>query len=207
MNVSPLPIIVLLLTLNGCASQAPLPDDSYFRLDAATPASRVFAKPPINGLLMVEELQANALRGERALLYSEDPGHRQLQRDHYHYWVDPPPRLIQNHLVQRLRAVGLARLVLRYDIDIGADTIVSGRVERFEQLIDGEHARVIVALELQLRHPGETQPRLAANYTEEVSVTDASPDAAITGFEQALNRIIDRFVGDIIENNRPSHGR
>ena len=216
-----IPIIILLaLTLGGCAaSQAPLPDDNYYRLAALIPATNAggspgvntglnpAAKPPINGLLMVEELDSDALHGERALLYSDDPGHRQLRRDHYNYWSDAPPRLIQGILVARLRAAGLARQTLHYSSDIQADTLLSGRVQRFEQLIDGERARVIVAVELQLLDSGAPQPRRLTDYREEVILTDTSTAAAIGGFEQALNHIIDRFISDILADHGSINGR
>jgi hypothetical protein len=109
--------------------------------------------------------------------------------------------------VQRLRTTGLARQTLHYDIDLRADAIISGRVERFEQLIDGSDARVVVALTLQLRRPGDDQPRLVRDYTEEVKLADTSPRVAITGIEQALIRIIDRFLDDIIDNLEPSRDR
>jgi ABC-type uncharacterized transport system auxiliary subunit len=201
----PVTIIVLLLALGGCAaSQAPLPDDHYFRLVADAPPPRGLAEPRINGLLMVEELHADALHNERALLYSEDPGHRTIRRDHYNYWSDPPPRTIQSFLVQRLRTTGLARQTLHYDIDLRADAIISGRVERFEQLIDGAEARVVVALTLQWRRPDANQPRLLRDYTEEVKLADTSPRVAISGIEQALSRIIDRFLDELIDNPGPS---
>jgi len=194
------------LGLGGCASQAPLPDDNYYRIAALIPAATsdidLAAKPPINGLLMVEELDSDALHGERALLYSADPKHRQLRQDHYNYWSDAPPRLIQSLLVERLRAAGLARQTVRYSSELLADTVLSGRVQRFEQLIDGEQARVIVAVELQLLAPGATRPEQLSDYREELDLTDTSTAAAVSGFEQALNRIIDRFIRDIVADSR-----
>jgi ABC-type uncharacterized transport system auxiliary subunit len=156
---------------------------------------------------MVEELDSDALHGERALLYSEDPQHRQLRQDHYNYWSDAPPRLIQGILVARLRAAGLARQTLRYNSNIRANTVLSGRVQRFEQLIDRDRARVIVAVELQLLDAGAPQARRLTDYREEVLLTDTSTAAAIGGFEQALNHIIDRFIDDIVTDSRPSHRR
>jgi len=212
MNRLRLPTTLLILILGGCAtSQAPLPDDNYYRIAALVPAAKPDisspAKPPIDGLLMVAELDSDALHGERALLYSDDPAHRQLRQDHYNYWSDAPPSLIQSLLVERLRTAGLAQQTLRYNTDLQADTLLSGRVRRFEQLIDGEQARGIVTVELQLLDTGADRPRRLTDYTEEVVLADTSTASAVAGFEQALNRIIDRFIDDIVADSRQSRRR
>lgn len=184
------------LALSGCAAtQAPVPDQNYFRL-AAESSPPAVVKPLLDGLLMVEELRSDGVHSERALLYSEDRGHRKINQYHYDFWSDPPTRLIQSYLVKRLRAAGVATQVTRYDINGNAAAFVGGRIERFEQLIDDNTARAIVALELQLSYPGDGRPRLLKEYLAEVPLAGTSPEAVIVGIEQALNRIIDQFLID-----------
>ena len=189
-------ICLVAVLLAGCAApQAPIPDQTYFRL-APEAQSGTRAAMLVDGLLMVEELRADGLHGERALLYSEDAKHRQLRQYHYEHWVDPPTRLIQTYLVQRLRAAGAAPQVMRYNISDKGDAFLGGRVERFEQLIEGQQARVIVDLELRLSYPGEAHPRLLRDYRTEVTLAGTSPEATIAGFETALNRIVGEFLSD-----------
>jgi len=197
MKPSPrLPLIALsALLLTACAApQAPLPDQNWFRLAAdgvTQPGPELVA-----GLLMVEEPRSDGLHAERALSYSDDPGHRRINQYHYDYWADPPTRLVQSYLVKRLRAAGVASEVMHYDINQRADATIGGRVERFTQLIDAEHSQVVVELELQLNYPDESRPRLLRDYSAQVSVTGSTPEATITGYEQALNDIIARFLND-----------
>jgi len=187
--------IALAVLLGACAApQAPLPDENYYRLAPGTTAPRAAALT--NGLLMVEEPRSDGLLAERALLFSDDPGHRRTNQYHYDYWSDPATRVVQSYLVKQLRGSGVADQVMRYDINVTGDAFIGSRLERFSQLIDGDHTRVVVALELRLSYPGEQQPRLLRDYSAEVNVASSTPEDAIPGYEQALDTIIRQFLND-----------
>ena len=188
--------LTLITLLTSCAApQAPVPQENYFRLVAhGSGASGDQRLTP--GLLMVEELHSDGIHAERALIYSDDADHRRLNLYNYEFWSDPPARLIQSYLVQRLRHAGAATQVMRYDINSDAAAYVGGRLERFVQLIDAEQARVEVAVELRLSIAGERQPRLLRTYSAEVNVSGTGAEQTITGYEQALNQIINEFVAD-----------
>ena len=192
--------LLLITLLSACVTQqAPVPQENYFRLDATVSqhnSADATAPRLANGLLMVEELRSDGVHAERALIYSDDPSHHKLNLYNYDFWSDPPTRLIQSYLVQRLRAAAVAPLVMRYDINDNAQAYVGGQLERMVQLIDGEQARVVVAIELRLSLAGEQQPRLLQRYSAEIPVRGTAPADTIAGYEQALNRIITHFIAD-----------
>lgn len=194
--------LLLIAMLSACvAQQAPVPQENYFRLEAnvangASGANSDKAARLTDGLLMVEELRADSVHAERALIYSDDKAHRKLKLYNYDFWSDPPTRLIQGYLVQRLRAASVASQVMRYDINDSADLYLGGRVERFAQLINGNQASVEVELELRLSVAGERRPLLLQSYAATVAIRGTDPADTVAGYEQALNRIIARFLAD-----------
>ena len=192
-----LPTIILALLLGACAApQPPLPEQNWFQLEPHSPASTA-GKPLFDGLLMIEEPRSDTLHAERALIYSDDPAHRRLNQYHYDYWADPPTRLLQSFLVRRLRAAAVAPQVMRYDINIHADAFISGRLQRLVQLNETGQTRVVVELELRMSYAGEHRPRLLRDYRAEVSVNGNGPEDSISGYEQAIDDIIDRFLRDL----------
>ena len=187
--------LLLVVFLSACiAQQAPVPQENYFRLVAS--GDGIGGERLTDGLLMVEELHSDGVHAERALIYSDDSAHRKLNLYNYDFWSDPPTRLIQGYLVQRLRAAGAASQVMRYDINDNADLYVGGRLERFAQLIDGEQARVAVDIELRLSAAGERRPRLLQSYSAEVAISGTDPADTVAGYEQALSQISAQFIAD-----------
>lgn len=188
--------LLLVVLLSACVAQlAPVPQENYYRLNASAAASDAGARLT-DGLLMVEELRSDGVHAERALIYSDDNAHRRLNLYNYDFWSDPPTRLVQGYLVQRLRAAGAAAQVMRYTINDNADLYIGGRLERFAELIDGKQARVEVQIELRLSIAGERRPRLLRSYHAEVAINGTDPADTVAGYEQALNQISTQFIAD-----------
>jgi ABC-type uncharacterized transport system auxiliary subunit len=180
--------------LAGCASQAPLPEESYYRLQWPQIAP---GTPAVDGrLLLVMRPRTDGLYAERALLYSEDPAHRVLQRYHYHLWLDTPPSLVQDYLIAALRAQRLTGMVADYDPGLDGDFLLASKLQRFEQLVGSDGAEVVVSLELKLERADHGRPLLLREYTETVRAASSAPNDAVAAFEQALQAIVERFVGD-----------
>jgi ABC-type uncharacterized transport system auxiliary subunit len=183
------------LGLGGCVAAPPVPDESFYRLQTPEIATGV----PVNTVLAVEELRSDGIHGERALLHSTDAGHRVLQQYHYHFWADPPPRLLCDYLVALLRSARVARVVERYDPAEVPDYVIRGKIWRFEQLVDGDAAQVVVKLELQVDRFDGRRPLLLREYEATAAAATPAPTDAALAFEQALGKIASRFVADLRE--------
>ncbi len=185
---------LLLALLGGCAGPVPVPEDRFYRLATPVPA-RHLSKPITAKPLIVRPLEAEGLYAERAVIYSEDPGHRVLRQYHYHFWLEAPGRLLQDYVAAYLRAAGLAPQVSAEYSSSAADYVVSGRVLRFERLLDGDQARVVVALRLSLRPAEGEGPLLVREYRAEVPAAEEL-STSVPAFERALDSILAKFVQD-----------
>jgi len=192
--------LLLSLVLTACMVQPPVPEDRFYRLAEARPGVSLEVAA-LDGVLAVQAFAADGLHSERAMLYSTDPGQRRLQQYHYQFWLDAPPLLVQDYLAEYFRKAGIAgRVIEGYSSSSGAFHL-SGRLKRFEQLLDGGRARVIAVLELRLERPGAPEPLLDKEYLREIFFTTGSVIDAVRGLEQALDGIAEEFIADVRQVN------
>ncbi|RRQ20957.1 ABC-type transport auxiliary lipoprotein family protein [Thiohalobacter thiocyanaticus] len=182
--------LVMALLAGGCAGPAAVPEDSYYRLARAEPASRL-NRPLLTGGLVVAVVETPALYQDRAIVYRTAEQPLQLRRHHYHYWSESPPRLLQAYLVDYLTATGLADRVLEEDYAGAARYRLHTRLERFDQIRGAQGAGVEVALAFEL-HDRDTGERLAVSElsrTLSVDTGDASMHTTVELFHSALEQM------------------
>ena len=191
-----IPLLSLLaLPLGGCPGSAPpVPRDHFYRVIVPAPARS--AIPSLPGVLSVAPLEADGLLRERALIFSATGQSQEMQQHDYHYWIDPPPRMLQNQLIDFMRSSGIAATVVAPDLRIEADYNMSGRIKRLERLLGGGPPRVVAELELALVENASNHLILVRSYTAEVPSADESVAASIAALNVALARIFESFLGD-----------
>jgi ABC-type uncharacterized transport system auxiliary subunit len=141
--------VLLSLILGGCASTASIPEDRFYRLDPVHPR-QVLSRPVLTGGLAVDYVQADPLRSGRAVLYSDTRQPLQLQRYHYEFWIDQPPRMVRQALTSYLREAGVADQVVEFDTRTGSTYRLGVRLLKFEQILDQGSAGVELAIQVSL---------------------------------------------------------
>jgi len=186
--------MVLVLLLCGCGTVTPLPQDVFLRLDVTAPTKTV-AKPWTTGALRVAPLVASGLHKERQLAYTRDQGNS-LQQSHHQLWVDSPEKLLQYEVARYLRQARVATEV-GTDYAARAALVVSGRVLRFEQVIDRAASGMSATVELALRHGKADEWVLAKEYAAFEPLAESTPTAAAQAMSRALATICAAFVADV----------
>lgn len=188
--------IAAAMLLSACASGPGIPETTYFRLppraDAAPLPAPLFDTP-----VVVETFLADGLHSDQALLYALDPEGGQLRAYHYQLWVDPPVRMLQRRLMNTLRRVQAAPLVVDRLPPQTAAVRVSGRIERFERIPAGDGWRVSVALGMRADAAGREGPLLVRRYREDVAVSGNTVADSVQAIGAALDRIFAAFVADL----------
>jgi ABC-type uncharacterized transport system auxiliary subunit len=141
--------LLLTLALGGCAATATVPEDRFFRVNPVHPR-HVLSQPALTGGLAVDYMQADPLRSGRAVLYSDSRQPLQLQRYHYEFWVDQPPRMVHQALTSYLRETGVADNVVDGDSRAESGYRLGTRLLKFEQVLDQGSTGVEVAIEATL---------------------------------------------------------
>lgn len=177
----------------GCAGSPP-PADTFYRLAVAAPAPR--AVPLLPGTVEVDRPQASdALRGRAlAVVHADRPG--VLRHANYDYWVDAPPTLLQEALIERLRAGAVADRVSAPGRQDDAAWIVSGRIDRFERIVGGGDGAA-VAVELSLLHRADRRVVVSERYEATRGAHDGSVESAVEALGVAVAEVVDAFLADV----------
>lgn len=186
-----LPLLAVLVS--ACARQPPVPADHFYRLPA--PNVHALSRPLTKGVILVSPFQTDGLHNERAMIYTKDAHAITLRRYHYSYWLDAPPRLVQDYLVAYLRAAKAASLVVT-DSGVRSALTFSGRIVRLDQQLRGKSSRALIELELRVDGSRSARPLLLKDYRADVPASDGSMEALVLAFHKGLDQIFGRFLTD-----------
>ncbi len=180
--------------LGGCLGKVPaIPEDHYYRLPMPAPQP---AASRMAGTVAVALPRADGLHSERAVLYSRKDRPLEILRHHYFFWAESPPRLIQDHLIEYLRAAQAADAVIRTQTGDDAKLRIESRLMRFERLVGASPNQVLVELELSLRRNDDTSSRQHV-YRARAPVADDTVYASVQAFGKALDSIYAKFLHDL----------
>ena len=178
-------ILALSLWLGACGSVPPAPVDRFYRL--------LPVMVPASGKALPVTLQpflGESLYAERPVVYAQTANPRQLRQYHYHLWLYPPARIIQENLV-----ASMGGAILDFSGREKAVAALEGRVIAFERVTDGASSRAVATLELHLVAEGKVLA--GRRYQAEQRAGDESMDSFVAAMEQALARIYAEFLEDV----------
>lgn len=188
--------IVIPVWLSGCAaSQAPVPEDKYYRLQAVA-ASAPLAAPIFNGTLEIERFSADGLTAGRPIVYVEETGPNQLQEYHYHFWTQPPTIMLRDELVTYLRAVNIAGNVVIPEMRLAPDYVMAGRIRKLEQIKTTSESAAI-ELEISVRQPGNGQLLFLKSYRHETPQAASGVAGAVRALNEGWNQILAELLEDL----------
>lgn len=184
-------LIPFLFILTSCVKQPPLPTDHYYRLPTL---QGINTDEEIINSISVITFQADGLYRERAILYSENE--IEIKQYHYHHWVDSLNRLLQEHLVERLRLSGMSKVVLT-EFEGNSSLIIKGKIKAFEQRKSGNKNSAFISIEFRADKNNEGQPILFKQYTQVVDSEESSMTSVVNAFGVAVNNIYESFYNDL----------
>ena len=180
--------------MNGGCTSGPAPKDNFYRFELPEPQNH-FDPPLLNGTLLVTRPWADALIGERHLLYRENSGTSQIHRYVYHRWVDSPTMMLQREIARYLRASRMADAVVTPELRTEVDYLLSCRIAKLERVLNGA-PRVLMELELSITRMTDRHAVLLETYREEQQASDKGVAASIVTYNQVLAKILERFLAD-----------
>ena len=136
--------LIALLALGGCAG-IKYPD--YYTLNIPSPVSASRGAAPISGTVMVQEFRAPAYLRQEPIVYRPEP--EQISFYNYHHWAEDPRKTVTAALVRELRQT--FKSAEMYDGRGGADFLLTGSLDRLEELDNGRSVSVDVGISATLR--------------------------------------------------------
>jgi ABC-type uncharacterized transport system auxiliary subunit len=175
--------------LVGCAGNIKYP--SYYTLNLPAPPD-----PPtpegVRTSVAIREFRSPAYLRQGAIVYKTSP--EQIGFYNYHRWAVDPRDFVTNAVADRLRASGTFAQVKLYDGRPGIDYILSGRLEKLEELDYEGGVKVEVAISAQMTKlaTGETVWRNDA--TEIGTVAQRNVPAVVAEMNRTMERTIERLL-------------
>ena len=148
-------------------------------------------------MLAIGTIENAGIYNERAVLYSESAQQTKLQRYHYHFWADAPPRLIQDHLAVYLRKANAANTVVNDRGEVDWNYLLAGKLRRFERVMNGNDSRVAVEMEFRLMHRHSRKALLVKDYVTDIEVSGETVNDAVEAITKALDTIYAQLLSDM----------
>jgi ABC-type uncharacterized transport system auxiliary subunit len=134
-----------LAVLTGCAGR--VGRTNYYTLNLPAPPDPP-AADNANTTVVIREFRAPAYLRQGAIVYKPSP--EQIGFYAYHRWAVDPCDFVTDSIIDRLGATGTFSHVKRYDGQPDADYLVSGRLEKLEEIDYEGGVKVEVAVSAQM---------------------------------------------------------
>ena len=184
---------VLAGLLSACGGAPVVPDDQFYRLQAANPA---VGKKLFPGTLEVDRFIADGLTAGRPIVYSEAGKSYQVKEFHYHFWTQPPTVMLRDELVTYLRRAKISDAVVTPEMRIPSDYVVTGKIKRLEKII-GAQPKALLEIELSLRKASGAKLIFLDTYRMETASAGKGVDDAVASLNKSLSAIYGKFLADL----------
>ena len=188
-RVSAVVMFLVLSTLMGCAGKIRYP--SYYTLNLPSPPD----PPPqetARAVVAVREFRSPAYLRQGSLVYRRSP--EEVGFYNYHRWAVDPREFVANAIKEHLQASGDFAQVRNYDGHSDVDYVLTGRLERLEEVDYEGGIKVAVAISAQMT----SRASGATVWTNEVSETGTVERRDMPAIVSEMNRTLDRAIEKLL---------
>jgi ABC-type uncharacterized transport system auxiliary subunit len=184
--LNPMILIAVFAGLSGCAGKIRYP--SYYVLDLTSPPRADAKTRPILGAVSVREFNAPTYLRSGPIVYRPSPG--QLDFYNYHRWALDPRSAITSAVIREIEARGLFQSVSLLDGRANLDYLLTGTLDRLEEVDRDSDVFIEVTLSAQL-----TDLRSGEVVWRDVSSKSARlDDHSMRGIVAEMSRAVDDAV-------------
>ena len=178
-----------LTILTGCAGRTRYP--SYYTLNLPAPPDPPAAENA-KATVAIREFTAPAYLRRGAIVFKTSP--ESIGFYAYHRWAVDPCELVSDSMRDRLSATGLFAQVKRYDGRPDAEYIVSGRLEKLEEIDYEGGVKVVVAISAQMIRLDTG----ATVWTKAVSKVGNVEKRDVAAVVSAMSDTMDRAIQELL---------
>ncbi len=181
--------VMALIALAGCGGAVKYP--TYYALHIPPPPDPP-AQEGVRASLAVREFRSPAYLHQGAIVYKTSP--EQIGFYNYHRWAADPREVVTNAVTDRLRASGNFTQVKPYDGRSDVDYVLSGRIERLEEVDYEGGVKVEVAISAQMTNL-TTGATVWTNTVDEIgTVGQRDVPAVVSEMNRTMERAIEKLL-------------
>jgi ABC-type uncharacterized transport system auxiliary subunit len=182
-------VLAALMILVGCGGAVKYPN--YYTLHVPPPPDPP-AQEGVRTSLAVREFRSPTYLRQGAIVYKTSP--EQIGFYNYHRWAVDPREFVTNAVTERLRASGNFAQVKLYDGRSDIDYVLSGRLDKLEEVDYGGAVKVEVAISAQLTNL-ETGATVWTNEVSEVgTVAQRDVPTVVAEMNATMGRAIEKLL-------------
>jgi ABC-type uncharacterized transport system auxiliary subunit len=164
---------------------------NYYTLHVPPPPDPP-APESVRASLAVREFRSPTYLHQGAIVYKTSP--EQIGFYNYHRWAVDPREVVTNAVTERLRASGNFKQVKPYDGRSDVDYVLSGRIEKLEEVDYGGGIKVEVAITAQMTNL-TTGAAVWTNTVDEIGTVDQRDVPAVVS---EMNRTMERAIEKLL---------
>ena len=181
--------LVALVILTGCAGR--VRHASYYTLNPPAPPDPPAAENA-HATVAIRQFRAPTYLRQGAIVYRTSP--EQIDFYAYHRWAMDPRDFVTHSIIERLRASGAFARVQSYDGSRDVDYVLSGRLEKLEELDYQGGVKVQVALSAEMTSI-TTGATVWSNAVSEIGdVNKHDVPAVVSEMNRTMQRAIEKLV-------------
>ena len=178
-----------LIILAGCSSKMRYP--SYYTLNLPAPPDPP-AADDAKATVAIREFSAPAYLRRGTIVFKTSP--ESVGFYTYQRWAVDPCDFVTDSMRDRLSAAGLFAHVKRYDGRPDADYLVSGRLEKLEEIDYDDGVKVVVAISAQMTR-FDTGATVWSKAVSKVGIVDKRNVPAVVS---AMSNTMDRAMQELL---------
>ncbi len=184
-------ILALLPALAGCGGVRPT---RYYTLNLPAPPDPP-AADTVRTSIAVREFQSPVYLRQGAIVYRKSP--EEIGFYEYHRWAADPRVLATNSVIDHLRASGNYSLVSMYDGHSDIDYVLTGKLEKLEEVDYQAGVKVEVAMSAQITRVA-TGATVWSNAVSEVgTVSQRDVPGVVSQMNQTMELAINKLLASI----------
>jgi ABC-type uncharacterized transport system auxiliary subunit len=182
-------VMAVLIGLAGCGGAVKYPN--YYALHVPPPPDPP-AQEGVRTSLAIREFRSPAYLRQGPIVYKTSA--EQIGFYEYHRWAVDPREFVTSAVADRLRVSGNFAEVKTYDGRPGIDYILSGRLEKLEEIDYEGGVKVEVAISAQMISVATGAPV----WTNSVSEVGTVGQRSVPGIVAEMNRTMERAIEKLL---------
>jgi len=183
-------VLLAAAVASSCGSSRPM---KYYTLEVA-PAPEQSSAPKFPVTLLVARVAASHLYRDDHLVYGMSS--EELETYEYQRWAEPPVEMIQDSLIESLRATDDFRSVSAVASNLRGDYLLRSRLDSFEE-IDKPQLAARFSIQLELFDPKSGTTVWNGSYTHDQPVNGKKVEDVIAALDQNVKAGMTQITSDL----------